>query len=170
MDFERSFDGIFGRMMSWLTLPPVGARREDGDSDLAADLERTGSAFVEQAEEVAAAVVEAVSEPVSEALEAAVERPAEVAAPAPAVAAEEAPDAGEAAAPEPASDPLESKILEALAVSGEGAAIRQLQRSTGGKPTTLRTRLNRLIAGGRVQRRGKGMRTRYHLVQEAGDD
>ncbi len=69
-----------------------------------------------------------------------------------------------------ASDPLEREILDALAASDDGAAIRDLQRRTDGKPTTLRTRLKRLIESGRVERRGAGMRTRYHLVIEGRRD
>ncbi len=91
-----------------------------------------------------------------------------------AAAADDAEPAEEtaAAAGEPIGglDPLEQQILDALAVSEDGAAIRDLQRSTGGKATTLRSRLKRLTEAGRVERRGAGMRTRYHLAAERRDD
>ena len=43
--------------------------------------------------------------------------------------------------------------------------MRQLQKATGGTPYASRQRLNRLIRAGRVERRGEGMRTRYHLAE-----
>ncbi len=135
-DLEREVDGMIGRMVSWLTMAPIGGRREDDAETTAGDASRHSPARGEAT----------VAEPVSE---------AEV---------EEVNDASGA------SDPLEREILDALAASDDGAAIRDLQRRTDGKPTTLRTRLKRLIESGRVERRGAGMRTRYHLVIEGRRD
>ncbi len=198
MDFERSIDGMVGRMLSWLTLTPIRPRRkdaadavredaadavredaadavrEDGEESLsvaerdtadgvrdAADavrdaaevVRRTVEKIAEKVDDIGEAVSEVAAEKVEEVEKAAVEGVEEVAA--------EADDSDR-----DAPDPLERKILEALAASEDGAAIKDLQRSTGGKPTTLRARLNRLIGIGRVQRRGQGMRTRYHVAPE----
>ena len=42
--------------------------------------------------------------------------------------------------------------------------MKQLQEATAGTPYATRQRLNQLIQAGKVQRKGKGMRTRYHLT------
>ncbi len=177
MDIERSIDGMVGRLMSWLTLAPIRAREDRAEDPAESRAEAPAEvveAMVETVEEVAGAVAgkaeetgeaEAAAKRVSEAAAEAVEA-------APEVATETVDEAGEvAAAVAEAVDPLEQRILQALAACEDGAALRELKSQTGGKPTTLRARLNRLIARGRVQRRGQGMRTRYHLVAEGqGDD
>ncbi len=169
MDIERSIDGMVGRMVSWLTLAPIRAREDRGEAGeteaAAAEIAvEVAAETVAEAAEAAAEAVEEAAEAAAETMEEAVEAAAETAAE---VAAGTVDEAAEAAG---AVDPLEQKILQALAACEDGAALRELKSRTGGKPTTLRARLTRLIGRGRVQRRGQGMRTRYHLVADGGGD
>ncbi len=160
MDLERDLDGMVGRMLSWLTLAPTRACGERAEAlPLARGAESDGAA-AEFAQRLAVEVAEQVVE-ATEVVEAAdTTGDAETAA-------------GEPAARAPSRDShdsLEGKILEALAAAADGAAISQLRRRTGGKPATLRARLNRLIGRGQVQRKGQGMRTRYHLAAQGPGD
>ncbi len=160
-DLVREVDGEVGRIVSWLAqgaspsrrAAPAAAGSEPEAEPRAVSSEASirgrhdngaaGRAPAVQTEQAAAAEQVARPQGVAE---------AEPAAP-----------AGEEAA---AVDPLAQKVLDALAASEEGAAIGDLRRLTGGKATTLRARLRSLIESGRVERRGAGMRTRYHLVSE----
>ncbi len=58
---------------------------------------------------------------------------------------------------------VDDSILEALDAAPEGLAMKELIARTGAKRHALRRSLNRLMADGRVLRKGEGMRTCYHV-------
>lgn len=131
---ERGLDGMVGRMLSWLTHP----------STQASSLEEVADALDEAKKEAAAPVTAAAS--IEDGLE-------------PDAAAEP-----QSVEPQSAEAEQTRELLRALERASGGVSMKQLQQATGGTPHATRQRLNRLIRSGRVQRKGKGMRTRYHLA------
>ena len=169
---EQNIDGMVGRMVSWLMQPPVrhvggpprpaeeaaalepvgekpvaeeAATEKPGKGEPAAEVEAAASDTA-QAADVPDTEAEVVGETVSEESEAA------------RVPAEEADDDLEE---------QDRKIIDALAADDPdaGASMKDLTGRTGETAYAVRQRLKRLIAAGLVQRKGKGMRTRYHRVE-----
>ena len=140
-ELERGIDGMVGRMMSWWTQAPVRPLEPYEPEDEPRD-----------------SVVARVEEPEKQAPAAVEEKAA--AAPAPSPASPPAP----ASSPPADLDP----ILEALSqpTDDAGSSMKELRSRTGESAPALRKRLNQWIAEGKVQRRGQGMRTRYHLVEK----
>ena len=154
MNIERGIDGVVGRMLSWLTQPPVrGVDSEPPAVPASAPVEEAASATAGEPESSAGAIVEV----------------ADAAAGSTATAAEIVETAPRPDASSEEEDELEGAILEALAAAPDGLAMRDLVRETAAKRHALRRRLSRLSGAGRVQRRGEGMTTRYHRLVQPDD-
>ena len=157
-NIERGIDGAVGRMLSWLTHPPVRsvarAREETSDS---ASAEAAGRTDAVREEAVREEAVHAAPGPAAVGL-AEAGQDTVAADPVSAVA-----EAVEGAAAD--GDELAEEILEALAAAPDGLALNQLSQQVSGEPRALRHELRQLSASGRIQRRSQGMRTRYYLAQ-----
>ena len=161
---ERNIDGVIGRMLSWLTQPPVRGWAEDEAAESASNFAEEDPLGIAAAKtEVTTAAAESISMGSPEASEtpnttaespaAAVERPDELSL------------TGVETAGEPEGGELADQLIAALAAAQEGLAMRQLMQQTERKPHRVRARLKTLISAGRVVRKGEGMRTRYHLAE-----
>ena len=186
MSFERGLDGLVGRMLSWLTLPPMrGVARIE---ERVAKKAPRRAATAKKAPRKAAAAKKTARKPAEiqkkapgkkTAAKKAVTSP-KTRAPAKRRASKKAavakkPPGKTASAKEDldrfvegaervsgeAGD-VEEKILEELGSSSKGLTLAQLQSRTGVKLADLRRHLKELQDSGRVQR-GKGMGTRYDL-------
>ncbi len=183
---ERGMDGMGGGMLSWLTHPPtqssaleemeegvehlaetVSEQVDDASETLGKAMKRVAAKATETAREVADTVAEtagevadAVAETADDAADAVASAPEVVETVAAALVDGEVAGSDSDALAEP-----EKKLLATLEPGSGGLSMKQLQQATGGTPYATRQRLNRLIRAGKVQRKGKGMRTRYHLVE-----
>ncbi|MCP3963352.1 MAG: winged helix-turn-helix transcriptional regulator [bacterium] len=140
---EQNIDGMVGRMMSWLMQAPVR---------LTAVAEKPSKPVAETIVEVAEEITKVQGEVEATTSE----------------AAEAAEDSAEETAEQvdEALEEQDQKIVEALVADGfdAGASMKELTSRIGETAYAVRQRMNRLIEAGVVQRKGKGMRTRYHRV------
>lgn len=171
MSFERSLDGMVGRMLSWLTHPPLRSLAE-------AALE-TVAETVEAAEEAAERAREAIAEKLDAFVEGAEkeEAAASISALAPdeidafvegagRAAAEIEVEELAAAAVEDADDELDGEILAMLGKASGSVSVSQLARRTGRSLQDLRPRLRRLEAAGRIRSDKKGINPSYRSREE----
>lgn len=178
-NIERSIDGAVGRMMSWLTQPPVRAessreRSERGVESATATVAEPASAVAESptaaspepaANAAARAAVERIvageeqaSPGVAEPVDGGVEPVSDA-------VLEPVSEASEATIEGATEDDLTERILAALADAPEGLPMKGLVQATGATRYALRQRLNPMLADGRIDRKGQGMTTRYHAAE-----
>lgn len=145
---ERTIDGAVGRLLSWWVQPAIRPIARAPVARIKTDAGKTGAdqtstAAAERGRE-SSKVIEANggdknAESAAIAVELTVQGSAE------------------------AASSVDDSILEALATNTEGLAMKDLTLRTGAKRHALRRSLNRLMADGRVLRKGEGMRTCYHV-------